>query len=302
MNKRILGNALLLLTAFIWGTAFVAQRVGMEDIEPITFNAARMVLAAAMVGATALFMRRKAKERIAKKSAEYQKQYKRNTIIGGICCGSVLTVASILQQAGLVYTTAGKAGFITAMYILLVPMIAQVFLKQKNTLRVWIAVIMGVVGMYLLCITESFSLSYGDALVGLSALFFSLHILCCAYFVVRGNPISISAIQFMTCAIISAVFAVIIENPSVDKLISALVPIVYCGIVSGGIGYTLQLVAQRYTDPTIASLLMSMESVFAVLAGVIILHERMTVRELFGCIIMAAAIVMVQIPAKKERD
>lgn len=298
MNKKILGNALLLLTAFIWGTAFVAQRVGMEDIEPITFNAARMVLAAAMVGATALFMRRKAKERIAKKSAEYQKQYKRNTIIGGICCGSVLTVASILQQAGLVYTTAGKAGFITAMYILLVPIIAQVFLKQKNTLRVWIAVIMGVVGMYLLCITESFSLSYGDALVGLSALFFSLHILCCAYFAMRGNPISISAIQFMTCALISAVFAVIMENPSVDKLISALVPIVYCGIVSGGIGYTLQLVAQRYTDPTIASLLMSMESVFAVIAGVVLLHEQMTIRELAGCLIMAVAIVMVQIPVK----
>ena len=290
-----------MFTALIWGTAFVFQRVGMESIEPITFNAARMALAAVAVGMVALLTQRNGRDFPENRSVEEQKQYKKSTIIGGIGCGCFLSLASILQQMGLVYTTAGKAGFITAMYMLLVPIIGFVFFKKKNTWLVWLSVLLGVVGMYFLCISGEFRLAYGDSLVCICAVFFSCHILCCDHFVQRGNPIWISTIQFATATVISSVVAMIVEEPNVEKLVSAVIPILYCGVVSGGIGYTLQIVAQKYTDPTIASLLMSMESVFAVVAGAILLRERMSSREFFGCVMMLAAIVLVQIPLPKGR-
>ena len=294
-NKRMLGNALLMLTAMIWGTAFVFQRVGMESIEPITFNAARMALAAVAVGAVSAMPIASEKEKLASYTVKECAEYRKNTIIGGICCGTFLAAASIFQQMGVVYTTAGKAGFITAMYMLLVPVINFVFFKKRNSAVVWLAVLLGVVGMYLLCMTEGFSLGRGDTLVCICAVLFSGHILCCDHFVKLGNPIRISAIQFASCTAISSVAALILERPSWDKIVSAIVPILYCGIVSGGVGYTLQIVAQKFTDPTVASLLMSLESVFAVIAGAILLGERMTPRELLGCVIMFAAIVLVQI-------
>lgn len=318
-NGTILGNLLLLLTAVIWGTAFVFQRVGMDSIEPITFNAARMWLAAIAIGLVAVLTgRREAPQAAAgtgdavsddspvkttgsADTLDQDPDRRRNTIVGGICCGAFLTAASVFQQMGIVYTTAGKAGFITAMYMLLVPIINFVFFKKKNTWLVWAGVLIGVVGMYLLCMTEGFSLTYGDTLVCICALLFSGHILCCDHFVQLGNPIRISAIQFLTTAVISSVIALIVETPSLEKILPAAIPILYCGIVSGGIGYTLQMVAQKFTDPTIASLLMSLESVFAVVAGALLLGERMTSRELAGCIIMFAAIVLVQIPLPARR-
>jgi len=295
-NRKILGNSLLLFTALIWGTAFVFQRIGMESIEPLTFNAARMALAAIAVGLVALLARQKEKNISASRTASEQKQYRKNTVIGGICCGIFLSLGSIFQQMGLVYTTAGKAGFITAMYILLVPIIGFILFKKKNSWLVWLAVLLGVAGMYLLCISGEFRLAHGDFLICICAVFFSCHILCCDYFVRRGNPICISAIQFATVTVVSSVAAFIAEEASIEKLMSAVIPIVYCGLVSGGIGYTLQIVAQKFTDPTTASLLMSMESVFAVIAGVILLDEHMSIRELSGCIIMFVAIILVQIP------
>lgn len=314
-NKKMLGNMLLLLTAMIWGTAFVFQRVGMDSIEPITFNAARMWLAAAAIGLVAFVTGKKQDTQAGVQTdaqssgqkGEYAdaqaaaRERRRNTIIGGICCGSFLAAASLFQQMGVVYTTAGKAGFITAMYMLLVPIINFVFFKKKNTWLVWAGVFVGVIGMYLLCITDGFSLTYGDTLVCICAVLFSGHILCCDHFVQLGNPIQISAIQFATTAVISTIIAFIAEEPSWEKIVSAAIPIIYCGIVSGGIGYTLQMVAQKFTDPTIASLLMSLESVFAVIAGAIILNEHMTSRELAGCVIMFAAIVLVQIPLPARR-
>ena len=317
-NRKLLGNLLLLLTAMIWGTAFVAQRVGMDAIEPITFNAARMWLAAVAIGAVAFLTRRNRQKGQLQKNAEKQiaadgvagavtglgdpaQERRRNTLIGGICCGCFLTAASLFQQMGIVYTTAGKAGFITALYMLFVPILSFILFKKKNTWLVWTGVLIGVIGMYLLCITDGFSLTYGDMLVCICALLFSCHILCCDHFVRLGNPLFISAIQFTTVAVISSVAAFIAEEPSWQKVISAAIPILYCGIVSGGIGYTLQMIAQKYTDPTIASLLMSLESVFAVIAGALLLGERMTARELAGCIIMFAAIVLVQIPLPSRR-
>ncbi len=305
-NKKMLGNLLLTLTAAIWGTAFVGQRVGMEKIEPLTFNAARMVLAAIMIGALA-FILWKWEKKHSIQSMQYEnvpdtESFRKNTIIGGICCGTFLASASIFQQMGIVYTTAGKAGFITAMYMLLVPILNFVLFKKKNTWLVWLAVGIGVIGMYLLCMTEGFRLTRGDALVCVCAFLFSGHILCCDHFARQGNPIRISAIQFATAAVISGIGAMVLETPSWDKIVSAAVPILYCGIMSGGIGYTLQMTAQKFTDPTIASLLMSLESVFAVIAGVLLLQERMSVRELLGCIVMFVAILLVQIPLPAHRE
>ena len=296
-NGKMLGNGLLLLTAMIWGTAFAFQRAGMDKIEPITFNAARMALAAIAVGLVALFTRKRgAGSSAGTRTSDEQKQFRKDNIVGGLFCGVFLSLGSIFQQMGLVYTTAGKAGFITAMYILLVPVFGFIIFRRKNTWLVRAAVLLGIVGMYFLCISGDFRLSRGDALVSACALFYTGHILSCDHFGKRGDPIVISTIQFVTATVISAVMAFITEEPSVEKVASALIPILYCGIVSGGIGFTLQIVAQRITEPTTASLLMSMEAVFAVIAGVVLLHERMSVREISGCLIMLAAIVLVQIP------
>ena len=297
-DRRILGNVLLILTAMIWGTAFVFQRTGMDSIEPITFNAARMLLAAVAVGMVSAVPTASEKHKLAGFSREQADAYRKDTVVGGICCGAFLAAASIFQQMGIVYTTAGKAGFITAMYMLLVPVIGFVFFRKRNSWIVWLSVLIGVFGMYLLCMTEGFRLTRGDTLVCICAVLFSCHILCCDHFVQLGNPIRISAIQFASCTVISAAAALILEQPSLDKVLSAAIPILYCGIISGGVGYTLQIIAQKYTDPTIASLLMSLESVFALIAGAVLLGERMSLRELLGCIVMFTAIVLVQLRGK----
>ena len=295
-NRKMLGNALLLLTAMIWGTAFVAQRAGMESIAPLTFTAARMWPAALAVGLVALTMKhRKPAETV--DSAERKK-----TVFGGVCCGIFLVFATIFQQAGIVYTTAGKAGFITAMYMLLVPVVNFVFFGKKNTWLVWLAVLVGVAGMYLLCITEGFNLTKGDSLVCICAVLFTGHILCIDYFVRTCNPVEISAIQFFTAAVIATAAAFLTEVPTWDKITAAAIPILYCGLVSGGIGYTLQIVAQKFTDPTVASLLLSMEAVFAVVGGTLILHERMNGKELAGCAVMFIAILMVQLPLPRKKS
>ena len=295
-NKKVLGNILLTLTAVIWGCAFAAQRAGMESIEPFTFTAVRMALAAAAVGPVALLAGRRERRGSPARQPEEERARRRSTVIGGLCCGCFLAAASLFQQMGVVYTTAGKAGFITAMYMLLVPILHFLLFKKKNPWHVWLAVLIGVAGMYLLCVSESFRLSRGDALVCVCALLFSGHILSCDHFAKTGDPLRVSAIQFVTAAVISAVLAFLAEEPSREKLAAAAIPILYCGLLSGGLGYTLQIVAQRFTDPTIASLLMSLESVFAVLAGALLLQERMSVRELVGCLVMFAAIVLVQLP------
>ena len=294
-RKQLIGNIILIFVAFIWGTAFAVQRIGMEHIEPITFTAARMSLAAVVVGAVSMLQKKKSF------SDENEKiEYRKNTLLGGLLCGAFLVSASIFQQVGIVYTTAGKAGFITALYILLVPILSFLIFKKKNTLLVWAGVIIGVIGMYLLCMKESLRLSYGDALICVCAILFSGHILCCDHYAKRGNPIRISSIQFTVTAVVSWIIAFIVETPSMDKIISAAVPILYCGLISAGLGYTLQMIAQRLTEPTIASMLMSLESVFAVLGGAVLLNERMSLREIAGCIIMFIAIILVQLPVSRD--
>lgn len=296
-RRQLIGSLILTLTAVIWGTAFAFQRSGVDKITPITFTASRMTLSAIAVGLVALLQRKDTGIDISKRKAE-----RKNTLAGGLGCGFFLASASILQQMGIVHTSAGKAGFITALYVLIVPVISIIFFRKRYSFIVWIAVAMGLYGMYLLCMTESFSLNRGDTLIFFCALLFSGHILCCGYFGNKGDPIRISAIQLVVTALVSWILAFLTEKPDLGSINDALIPILYCGIMSGGVGYTLQVVGQKYTDPTIASLLMSLESVFAALSGALLLGERMTMRELLGCMIMFIAITIVQIPIPKKQS
>ncbi len=291
-KNKLLGNTLLLIASLIWGTAFVFQRTGMENIGPIAFSAARTTLSALVVGPVALWSIR----RTALSTIREKKAYIRHTVIGGICCGLFLTLAGTAQQMGLVYTSAGKGGFISSMYLLPVPFLNLLLFRKRVQWTVWIAVAMAVGGMYLLCLSEGFRLEQGDTLMCMSALLFSFHILCCDYFAPKGDPIAITAIQFATVALISWPLSFLLESPSTEGLLSAGISILYCGLMSGGIGYTFQMIAQRHTDPAPAALLMSLESVFAVIAGALLLHERMSPRELLGCGVIFASVVLVQIP------
>ena len=297
-NKRILGCLLLLLTAMIWGAAFAFQRTGMETIGPFTFTASRMALSAAAVGAFTLVRSRRER----RGEPEERRTRRREELLGGICCGGFLAAATLFQQAGIVTTTAGKAGFITAMYMLLVPVLGFLLFGRKNGLLVWLAVALGVAGLYLLTLTERLTLTRGDALCLVCALLFSGHILCCDHFARRGDPVRISAVQFVTATLVAAAAAFAAEQPSRAGIAAAAIPILYCGVLSGGVGYTLQMTAQRFTDPTVASLLMCLESVFAVLAGALLLGERMSPREAAGCAVLFAAILLVQLPQRKKEQ
>lgn len=302
-RKKILGSLLLTLTALIWGVAFVAQRDGADKIGAATFSASRMALAAAAVWLVSLIGSRRRSGRTTDPNPSEEKQPDRTaTIVGGLLCGVFLTASTLLQQMGLETTSAGKAGFITALYILIVPILNLVLFRKKSPWLIWLAVGIGLVGMYLLCVTDGFRLAYGDLLVCGCALLFSGHILCCDHFVRRADPIRMSAIQFTTAAVLSGILALLTEQIRWEQLVDAAIPILYCGILSGGVGYTLQMVAQKHTDPTVASLLMSLESVFAALAGAVFLHERMSGRELLGCIVLFAAILLVQIPLPEKSN
>lgn len=295
---KLKNNLLLVLAALIWGVAFVAQSVGMEYVGPFTFNAVRFLIGGLVLIPCIFFFDRKEREAGGKETPEKRKK---TLLIGGLCCGLCLTVASTLQQIGIMYTTVGKAGFITALYMIIVPVIG-IFLGKKLALPIWVSVGLGVAGMYLLCITESFRINFGDLLVLLCSICFAGHILVIDYFSPRVDGVKMSCIQFFTCGIICAVPMFLTEHPSLTVILNAWQPILYTGVLSCGVAYTLQIVAQKGTNPVAASLLLSLESVFSVLAGWLILGQRMSVREIFGCVLVFAGIILVQIPWKvRER-
>ena len=293
MNSRMRSNLLLLLTALIWGSAFVAQSVGSEHIGPFTFNCSRSVLGG-LVLIPVIFALDKAGITHKPETAAQKK----TLVIGGICCGVALAVASAFQQIGVSKTTVGKAGFITALYILIVPLLG-LFLHKRVGRLVWIGVGLAVVGMYLLCITEEFSISLGDLYVLICAFCFSIHILVIDYFSPKADGVRLSCIQFFTAAVVSGVLMLIFEQPTWSALMDGWMPVAYAGIMSSGVGYTLQVVAQRDTDPTVASLLMSLESVFALLAGWVLLGQALSLKELCGCVLVFCAIILAQLPDKK---
>jgi drug/metabolite transporter (DMT)-like permease len=299
-NKRLFGNLILFITAMIWGLAFVFQREGMDHIGPFTFTAGRMILSALVLLPTVM-----AADALAKKAGRPAPRtmapaafeaYNRNTLKGGVICGLLIVFANTAQQIGLVSTAAGKAGFITALYVLMVPFLGYLIFKKKPRTVEIMAVCAGTFGLYLLCMGESLRLETGDIYLLFCAFVFALYILCCDYYANKADVIRISFIQFAVSALILSVMALIIEHPTWEQVRPAAIGIAYCGIFSGGVGYTCQIIGQKYAQPTEASLIMCLESVFSVLFGWMILGEALSARELLGCIIMFAAIIAVQIP------
>ena len=304
MSKKMQSNILLLITAFIWGSAFVAQKSGMDYIEPFTYNGIRTFIGGLVLIPVILIMNRgKAKPEETELTEEEQAAkaaQNKLLIIGGICCGAALFVASSLQQFGVSYTTAGKAGFITTLYVVIVPIISVIIGKKVRPIM-WLCVIMGAVGLYLLCMTDaSFKLKFGDMLVLLCAFAFSLHIMIIDHFSPKVDGVKLSCIQFLFAGLLGIICMFIFEKPVISDICDAGGTILYAGIMSCGAAYTLQILGQKYTNPTLATLLMSLESVFAAIAGWLILKETMGVREIVGCVLIFAAIVVSQLnPGKK---
>lgn len=301
MKKR--NEILLVITALIWGTAFVAQSTGGAAIGSFSFNCIRSFVGS-LVLIPVIFLFDRLKLTKPPKTSNDRK----NLIKGGISCGVILCTASCFQQIGINSgTAAGKAGFLTACYIVIVPILG-IFIKKKCGLNVWVGVLLTLAGLYLLCIDGSFSIQKSDLLVIICAFVFALHILVIDHFSPMVDGVRMSCIQFLVSGILSLVPMIIADMKpfsggfmlwlSALCSLKAWIPILYAGVCSSGIAYTLQIIGQQDVDPTVASLLMSLESVFSVIAGWIILHEAMSVRALTGCGLIFIAVILSQIPAK----
>ena len=304
-QKMPLKNSLcLLLAATIWGIAFVAQSVGMEYVGPFTFNGVRSLIGAAVLVPVLFILNRSGNKSsaatdsaIPESSSTLSEKAVSATLYNS---GSALFAASSFQQFGIQYTTVGKAGFITACYIVIVPIIG-IFLKKKCSPFIWAAVVMALVGLYLLCITDGFSIGLGDILVLICAFLFSLHILVIDYFSPKADGVKLSCIQFLVCGILSMIPALILEHPQISSILTAWLPILYAGVMSCGVAYTLQVVGQKNVNPTVASLILSLESCISVLAGWVLLDQKLSIKELLGCVIMFAAIILAQLPEKENK-
>ena len=290
-----------ILAAFIWGTAFVAQDMCADSIGAFAFNAIRYFIAVLALLVVIVISDKLKKDKtflspIQKKAAN------RQLWLGGLCCGVALACASNFQQAGMVAgTDAGKAGFITALYVVLVPVFG-LFFKRKVSLPTWIAVALSVLALYLLCIKGSFSLAPGDLLILVCAVCFAIHILVIDHFTAYCDGVKLSCLQFLFAGIISAVCMFIFEEVDFAAILSCALPLLYVGVFSCGVGYTLQILAQKDSNPTVVTILLSLESVFAVISGAIILHQQMTGREYLGCVLMFAAVVLAQIPMPQKKE
>lgn len=292
-----------ILAAFIWGTAFVAQDLCADSIGAFAFNATRYFVAVLAL-LVVILISDKLKKNKPTLTAQEKKAANKQLWLGGLCCGAALAIASNFQQAGLVAgTDAGKAGFITALYVVLVPVFG-LFFKRKVSLPTWIAVVLSVVALYLLCIKGDFSLAPGDLLVLVCAVCFAVHILVIDHFTAYCDGVKLSCLQFLFAGIISTICMFIFEDVDFAAILSCALPLLYVGIFSCGVGYTLQILAQKDSNPTVVTILLSLESVFAVIAGAIILKQQMTVREYIGCAIMFAAVILAQIqfPTRQKAE
>ena len=306
MSKRAISNILLLITAIIWGSAFVAQKAGTA-LEPFTYNGIRTFIGGiALLPVIAFMSGRKSADRASGQSRELSDNAptgsKKDLIIGGILCGIILAFGSNLQQIGMdLGTDAGKAGFITALYIVLVPVIG-ILVGKKIRPIIWVCVLIGAVGFYFLTMagrSTGFSLEMGDLILLLGAIAFACHILVIDHFSPKVDGVKLSCLQFFVAGGLTIILMFIFESPSLPAILECWFPILYAGVISAGIGYTLQIIAQKHAQPSEASLIMSLESVFAVITGAIILHERMSMMELIGCVVIFLAVILSQLPEKK---
>ncbi|MGM9942177.1 MAG: DMT family transporter [Bulleidia sp.] len=292
--SKFRSNCLLLLCAMIWGSAFVAQSSGMDHIGPWTFNALR-----SLIGGATLLILMPLLDKVRNVKKQEAEADKKTLLIGGVACGIALCAASIFQQMGIQYTTVGKAGFLTALYTIVVPILGTLIGKKTRPL-VWLCVVISLVGFYFLSMAESLTLSYGDGLVLVSALLFSVHILIIDHFSPLIDGVRMSCIQFFTAGIISLVPMFLFESPDMHSIMAAAVPILYAGVLSSGAGYTLQIVGQKGADPAVASLILSLESVFSAIFGFLLLHQVLSFKELSGCALIFLAIILSQLPEKKK--
>lgn len=294
-DNKIRNSGLLFLTAFIWGMAFVSQSKGMDYMGPLTFNGTRAIIGSFVLLIYILITRYLGKEKA--KSIDWK-----ITLQAGLWCGVALTVASTLQQFGIKYTTVGKAGFITTLYIIFVPM-AGILFKRRVAPIVWVSAVMAAVGMYLLCMTESLYLGTGDIMVFLCAVVFAAHIMIVDYYSPKTDGVIISCIQFAVCGVVCGLGALIWEQPTISQLSGGMGSLLYAGVLSCGVAYTLQIVGQKGVNPTVAALIMSLESVVATVAGwvaykigVLSTDQSLTVRQILGCVIVFVAVILVQLP------
>ncbi|WP_291575782.1 DMT family transporter [Clostridium sp. UBA4548] len=295
-NKRLIANLLLILTAAIWGFAFVAQRVGSQFVGAFTFNGIRFALGALSLVPLIIFLDKRKEN--SEESTE--KPNLKATLLPGILVGLILYAGATLQQVGLFYTTVGNASFITGLYMVFVPIIG-IFLKHKIGKNSWVGVILAIIGLYLLSINENFSISYGDLLEVIGAIFWAVHILAIDNFTKRIDPLKLSFMQFATCSILSLITAFIFEDITISGISSAFIPILYGGLLSVGVAYTLQVVAQKDAKPSHAAIILSMESVFGAIGGAVLLGESMSGRGYLGCALILAGILVSQIKFSPEK-
>lgn len=289
------GIFMLTLCAFIWGTAFIAQSVGGDYAEPLTFNCARSVLASIfLLGCCLLFDKMAGKPFSILGSDD--PVYKDRLIKGGITCGLFLSLACFFQQLGIMYTTVGKSGFITALYIVLVPVLSYVFYRRAISKLQAVSVGVAAIGMYFICINEGFSIGKGDFYTLICAFCFAAQIISVENIVKNLDGVRLSLIQFTTCTVVNGVLMFIFETPSLTSVLEGWAPIAYAGIMSSGIAYTLQIIGQKHVSSVVACMLMSLESAFALLSGWILLGQAMSLREIFGCCLVFAAILLAQLP------
>ena len=301
-SRELMHSFLLVLAAFIWGSAFVAQAVGATYVGPFTFLALR-----SLIGFSALFLFVMVRHTLAQAYLRAQNMEgvlpqlnPKTLILGGLCCGTMLFLASLTQQIGIGYTTAGKAGFITTMYVVIVP-ILMTFMGRPPGKKILLCVVLEVIGLYLLSIAGDFKLGFGDAMILVCAFLFALQIMCINYFVQRIDGVLLSCAQFLTVTVYAFVGMWLFETPQISDISKAFPSILYAGLLSSGIAYTLQIIGQKGLNPSVASLLMCLESVFSALSGFVILHETLTARELMGCALMFTAVVLSQVRVSKGR-
>lgn len=301
-KARIPGELYLLTTSIIWGAAFVVQKVAMEILEPFTFNAVRYALGGLLlIPVIILFQRLNDKKEKKNNGAKREEYSKKTLMFGGMICGGILCLAGNFQQFGLLTSDAGKTGFITTLYIVIVPVFGLFVFRKRLRWLVWVGVLFGIFGLYFLSIKAGdFSMERGDFLVFIGAFFWAAHILAVDILAPRVDAVKLSCLQFIWAGVFSSVFMFIWETPIIREILSCWFPVLFTSVFVVGVAFTFQTIGQKTTDPTVASLLLSLESVFGVLAGMVFLSERMTARELLGCLLMFTAIVLTQLPDKKE--
>jgi drug/metabolite transporter (DMT)-like permease len=291
LNTQIIKtDALLLFTAIIWGFAFVAQRLGMDHVGPFTFNGIRFALGGLVLIPFVV------RNNMLSNNSDKRKPHlaTRNLFAGGVFAGLALFAGASFQQVGLVYTTAGNAGFITGLYVVIVPMLGLIF-KQRTNSGTWLGALVAACGLYFLCITDKFTIAHGDFLELAGAIFWATQILIIGWLSPRMDPIKLAAVQYMTCSILSLVTAFLLEKITMIGIYRAALPILYGGVLSVGVAYTLQVVAQRNAHPAHAAILLSLEAVFAVLGGWLVLGEILTPRGILGCGLMLTGMLMSQL-------